>query len=56
MILCERPRRLGVQVSCGENSAWSDPQRHLHYADYLSLFPFGLLNPVVKTMRALCQA
>ena len=35
---------------------WSDPQRLLAAADYLSLFLFGLLNPVVQTMRGLCAA
>jgi hypothetical protein len=35
---------------------WSDPQRLLHYGDYLSLFLLGLLNPVVRTMRGLCTA
>jgi hypothetical protein len=32
------------------------PERQLLLADYLSLFLFGLLNPVVRTMRALCAA
>lgn len=36
--------------------SWSDPQRLLQYGDYLSLFLFGLLNPVVQTMRGLCAA
>jgi IS4 transposase len=36
--------------------ALSDPQRQLQYADYLSLFLFGLFNPVLKTTRALCAA
>ena len=35
---------------------WSDPERLLQYTDYLSLFLFGLLNPVVATMRGLCAA
>lgn len=35
---------------------WSDPDRLLGYCDYLSLFLFGLLNPVVTTMRGLCAA
>jgi hypothetical protein len=35
---------------------WSDPQRSLQHTDYLSLFLFGLLNPVVRTMRGLCSA
>ena len=33
-----------------------DPARKLQQADYLSLFLFGLFNPVVRTMRALCAA
>jgi hypothetical protein len=36
--------------------SWSDPQRLLGYADYLSLFLFGLFNPVVRTMNGLCAA
>lgn len=35
---------------------WSDPSRLLQQADYLSLFLFGLLNPVVRTMNGLCAA
>jgi hypothetical protein len=35
---------------------FSDPDRLLTYANYLSLFLFGLLNPVVQTMRGLCEA
>ena len=36
--------------------SWADPDRLLSYDDYLSLFLFGLLNPVVRTMRGLCAA
>jgi hypothetical protein len=36
--------------------SFQDPKRHLLLADYLSLFLFGLLNPVVRTMRGLCAA
>ena len=32
-----------------------DPERHLTYGRYLKLFLFGLFNPVVETMRGLCQ-
>ena len=35
---------------------WEDKQRKLQARDYLSLFLFGLLNPVVQTMRGLCAA
>ena len=40
----------------GGHPSWNDPQRRLFYTDYLSLYLFGLLNPVVRTMRALCGA
>jgi hypothetical protein len=33
---------------------FADPRRKLGYASYLSLFLFGLFNPVVLTMRQLC--
>lgn len=35
---------------------WSDPARRLQYDEYFCLFLFGLLNPVVDTMRGLCAA
>lgn len=37
-------------------ATWADPKRQLQLAEYLGLFLFGLLNPAVKTMRALCAA
>ena len=37
-------------------ASWQDPKRQLQLAEYLGLFLFGLLNPAVKTMRALCAA
>ncbi len=40
----------------GGHPSWNDPQRRLLYIDYLSLYLFGLLNPVVRTMRGLCAA
>jgi hypothetical protein len=33
---------------------FSDPRRKLGYAEYLSLFLFGVFNSVVETMRQLC--
>ena len=33
-----------------------DPDRQLTYGRYLNLFLFGLFNPVVQTMRGLCEA
>jgi len=40
----------------GLPSTWQDPQRLLTLSQYLSLVLFGLLNPVVRTMRGLCAA
>ena len=37
-------------------ASWTQPQRLLQLSDYLALFLFGLLNPVVHTMRGLCAA
>jgi hypothetical protein len=37
-------------------STFESPHRELSAADYLSLFLFGLLNPVVQTLRGLSQA
>ena len=33
---------------------FADPRRQLGYTSYLSLFLFGLFNPVVQSMRQLC--
>lgn len=40
----------------GLAASWQDPQRLLTHSQYLSLVLFGLLNPVVRTMRGLCAA
>lgn len=37
-------------------ATWSHPQRLLRCEDYVGLYLFGLLNPVVDTMRGLCAA
>ena len=36
--------------------SWNHPNRLLQPFDYLSLLLFGLVNPALKTMRALCAA
>ena len=36
--------------------SWDHPNRSLQQFDYLSLLLFGLVNPALKTMRALCAA
>ena len=38
------------------HNGFQDSDRLVKHADYLSLFLFGLFNPVVKTMRAVCAA
>lgn len=38
------------------SSTWNDPGRKLQLADYLSLFLFALVNPILATTRALCTA
>lgn len=48
--LCE----LGL-IQPAQNS-WLDPERKLKLSHYLSLFLFGLVNPVLKSTRALCKA
>jgi Transposase DDE domain len=47
-----------ARVFCFANvhPTFDDPRRKLAYGDYLSLFLFGLVNPVVKSMRGLCAA
>lgn len=40
----------------GLPSSFHDPKRLLSLGDYLSLFLFGLFNPVCRTMRGLCKA
>lgn len=37
-------------------STWTDDGRQLQLADYLSLFLFALVNPVLATTRALCAS
>jgi hypothetical protein len=36
--------------------SWEHSPRRLEAAEHLSLFRFGLLNPVLTSMRGLCQA
>jgi hypothetical protein len=41
---------------CSLHPSFKDPERRLSAGHYLSLYLFGLFNPVVRTMRGLCQA
>ena len=56
LIVAFRKRLANAVAKTPLAATWSHPERALAYADYLSLFLFGLLNPVVRTMRGLCAA
>lgn len=56
LLACFRERLEQVLGALAFHPSWNDRQRRLQAADYLSLFLFGLLNPVVRTMRGLCEA
>jgi hypothetical protein len=43
-------------VDCGQHPTFEDPRRKLAAPQYLGLYLFGLLNPVVGTLRGLCAA
>lgn len=45
-----------TQKSGGPAGTWADGRRELQLGHYLSLFLFGLFNPVVESMRGLCAA
>lgn len=45
-----------MQKRSGPTATWADPRRELKLENYLGLFLFGLFNPVVETMRGLCNA
>jgi hypothetical protein len=45
-----------VEARGGVSGTWADPDRQLKLDEYLSLFLFGMFNPVVETMRGLCEA
>lgn len=45
-----------VEKRGGPAGTWADPRRELELGHYLSLFLFGLFNPVVETMRGVCDA
>jgi hypothetical protein len=49
-------RLAAVAVVGAPVRSFADPRRKLGQGDYLSLLLFGLLNPVVESMRGLCAA
>lgn len=56
--LVERFQSVLDEVSAGRqlHRSESDPRRKLDARSYFSLFLFGLFNPVISSMRGLCQA
>jgi hypothetical protein len=56
-LLKEFRRALARSTKASElHPSWSDERRRNSYADYLSLFLFGLFNPALRTLRALSAA
>ena len=51
-----RARLAALAQGRAHHRSWQDIQRKLQQFDYLSLFLFALVNPTVKTMRAICAA
>lgn len=45
-----------VCESRGVSGSFANGRRKLELGSYLSLYLFGLLNPVLRTMRSLCEA
>lgn len=56
-LIADFQRRLAeASATTPAHPTWQVRRRHLARADYLSLFLFGLFNPVVESMRGLCAA
>lgn len=56
-LLREFGQRLEVALEASPlHPTWADGQRLLEISDYLSLFLLGIFNPVIDSMRGLCQA
>lgn len=51
-----RARLAALAPGRAPHRSWENPNRQLQQLDYLSLFLFALVNPVLKKMRALCAA
>jgi hypothetical protein len=51
-----RLAKVEAQSGGARANTFADPRRKLAQSDYLSLLLFGLLNPVVDSMRGLCAA
>ena len=51
-----RSRLAKVAQTHPQHPAWQNSRRRLEQFDYLSLFLLALVNPAVKTVRAICAA
>jgi hypothetical protein len=56
LLVAFKERLAKVWPQSPRHPSWAARQRRLQAEDYLGLFLFGLLNPVVRTMRGLCAA
>lgn len=55
-LIADFQERMEAVGECEPQGTFADPRRRLSCSDYLSLFLFGLFNPVVDSMRGLCAA
>lgn len=55
-LIADFRKRLSALAHRSEHPGWKDPRRRLEQFDYLSLFLLALVNPVVKTLRAVSAA
>jgi len=56
-LITEFRTRLEIQAhGQPRHRSWEERKRRLQQFDYLSLFLFALVNPAVKTLRAICAA
>jgi hypothetical protein len=56
-LITEFRTRLEIQAhGQPRHRSWEERKRRLEQFDYLSLFLFALVNPAVKTLRAICAA
>ena len=55
-LIADFRKRLSALAPGSEHPGWKHPRRRLEQFDYLSLFLLALVNPVVKTLRAVSAA
>lgn len=55
-LIADFRKRLSALAHAPQHPGWKDSRRRLEQFDYLSLFLLALVNPVVKTLRAVSAA